>query len=169
LAENDGERERVAGTMCDTADYLIRGDLKFIDPVTNVGTHWGYWDPEQLNGIPGKPNERGENSLEVLGFMAAAAKICPNSTKYSDVFVDLVRNHQYDVNVINAMATSPQSLAFFDFRLAFMSFHTLTLAVPGKSFDLFFLDRASSDIPLHVLLFFSLQTLCWPTELVTIL
>ena len=35
----------------------------------------GYWDADQLNGVPGKPNERGENSLELLGFLAAAGRI----------------------------------------------------------------------------------------------
>ena len=84
-----------------------------------------------MNGIGkiAKPNERGENSLEVLGFMAAAARICNNS-KYGEMFASLVRDHHYDINVVGAMATSPQSLAFFDFRLAFMSFHTLSMALP---------------------------------------
>ena len=131
LAENQSEKDRVAEKLCNTAEYLLDGNLQFIDPISKKGTSWGYWDPEQLNGVPGKPNERGENSLEVLGFLAAATKICGhNSTRFADTFASLVRDHQYDINVINAMATSPQSLAFFDFRLAFMSFHTLTIALP---------------------------------------
>ena len=132
LAENDDEKKRIENTLCQTAQYIINGQLKFIDPISKQGTSWGYWDPEQLNGIPGKPNERGENSLEVLGYLAAAAKVCENqkNTAFSQTFANLVRNHGYDKNLVNAMATSPQSLAFFDFRLAFMSFHTLTLALP---------------------------------------
>ena len=36
-----------------------------------------------------------------------------------------------DINMINALATSPLSLAFFDFRLSLMSYHTLLAAVPN--------------------------------------
>ena len=68
--------------------YILLGKLKLIDPVSGKGTSWGYWDPIQLNGIPGKPNERGENSLEVLGFnrrqsekvITAILKSTPNET-----------------------------------------------------------------------------------------
>ena len=131
LAENQSEKDRVAEKLCNTAEYLLDGNLRFIDPISKKGTSWGYWDPEQLNGVPGKPNERGENSLEVLGFLAAATRVCgTNNTHFADTFASLVRDHQYDINVVNAMATSPQSLAFFDFRLAFMSFHTLAIALP---------------------------------------
>lgn len=138
LAETRLEKRRVANLLCDTAGYLLDGGLKFIDPISKKGTSWGYWDPASLNGVPGKPNERGENSLEVLGFMAAAAKVCDVSEKISnppgrfgEAFRDLVVEHHYDINLINALATSPLSLAFFDFRLAFMSYHTLATSIPS--------------------------------------
>ncbi len=133
LARNDAEKARVARSLCDTADYLLKGGLRFIDPVSGRGTSWGYWDPEQLNAVgpSGKPNERGENSLEVLGYMAAAAKVCgADDPRYGQMFASLVEDYAYDENVVGAMATSPQSLAFFDFRLAAMSFHTLAVALP---------------------------------------
>ena len=138
LAESKSEKTRVANLLCDTAAYLLEGGLKFIDPISKKGTSWGYWDPGQLNSVPGKPNERGENSLEVLGFMASAAKICDVEEKRSQppgrfgkAFHDLIVNHHYDINIINALATSPLSLAFFDFRLALMSYHTLAEAIPS--------------------------------------
>lgn len=67
----------------------------------------------------------------MLGYLAAAARVCKGDTQYGEMFAELVSKHAYDINVIGAMATSPQSLAFFDFRLAFMSFHTLTVALPN--------------------------------------
>jgi hypothetical protein len=152
LAETSSEKRRVANLLCDTAGYLVDGGLKFIDPISKKGTSWGYWDPAQLNGVPGKPNERGENSLEVLGFMAAAAKVCDISEKISNppgrfgqVFRELVVDHHYDINLINALATSPLSLAFFDFRLAFMSYHTLATSIPS-------LVRASVNISENVII-----------------
>jgi hypothetical protein len=123
--------------------------------VSGKGTSWGYWDPGSLNGVPGKPNERGGNSLQALAFMASASRVCDNATshRFGDAVVSLVRDHGYDYNAINAMATSPQSLAFFDFRywlslslpplclpystntfdfrLAFMSYFILASSVPG--------------------------------------
>ena len=38
LAENQSEKDRVQNSMCNTADYLIKGNLKFIDPVSGAGT-----------------------------------------------------------------------------------------------------------------------------------
>ena len=103
-----------------------------MDPISGKGTSWGYWDPEQLNGVPGKPNERGENSLELLGFLAAAAKVCdPRAAqlmgrngashtqgpgRFGTAFAEMVTQHGYSSNAVNALATSPLSLAFFDVR-----------------------------------------------------
>lgn len=52
-----GRRARVARLLCDTAAYLQDGGWVFVDPVSGKGTSWGYWDPAQLNGVPGKPDE----------------------------------------------------------------------------------------------------------------
>lgn len=129
LAQTAEEKQRVASKLCASADYLVKGGLKFIDPVSGRGTTWGYWDPAELNGVPGKPNERGGNALEILSFMASAARVC-NDSRYGETFASLVRDDHYDENIVNALATSPQSLAFFDIRLDAMSYHLLTLAVP---------------------------------------
>ena len=50
--------------------------------------------------------------------------------RFGLAFADLVRTHRYDVNTLNALAFSPLSLASFDFRLAFMAYHILAMAVP---------------------------------------
>ena len=134
LARSDAERARAARLLCASVAYIQDGGYKFIDPVSKKGTSWGYWDPAQLNGVPGKPNERGENSLELLAFLAAAAKVCDASAtpkgRFGDAFATMVSVHGYDRNVLNALATSPLSLATFDTRLAFMSYFTLALSVP---------------------------------------
>lgn len=135
LSRTAAERVRVGRLLCATAAYLQDGGWVFVDPVTKRGTTWGYWDPAQLNGVPGKMDERGENSLEVLGYLAAAAKICDATSqppgRFGAAFVAFVTEHAYDVNTVNAVVTAPPGLAFFDFRLAFMSYHNLVLAAPG--------------------------------------
>ena len=45
LAETDAERARIAATVCATVDYVVKGGLVYVDPVTGKRTTWGYWDP----------------------------------------------------------------------------------------------------------------------------
>ena len=134
LARTATEKRRAARLLCSSAAYLVDGGFQLIDPITKKRTSWGYWDPASLNGVPGKMNERGENSLEMLGYLAAAAKICDATStprgRFGAAFAGLVRDHRYDVNTLGSLLTSPQALAFFDFRLAFMSYQMLVMAVP---------------------------------------
>ena len=134
LARTDTERTRVARPLCQTMAYLQDNGYIFVDPISGKGTSWGYWDPGQLNGVPGKPDERGENSLELLGFLAAAAHVCDASAsppgRFGKAFALMVTKHGYDQNTIGALATAPESIATFDFRLAFMSYYVLALATP---------------------------------------
>ena len=135
LARTDAERARVARLVCSTAGYIVDGGYVFVDPVSGKGTSWAYWDPAQLNGVPGKPNERGQNSLELLGILAVAAKVCDGGGsggggRFGAAFATMVREHGYDRNAVDALLTSPQGLAFFDFRLAFMAFYNLATAAP---------------------------------------
>ena len=135
LAQNDDERTRVANLLCDSVEYIVDGGFEFIDPVTHKRTSWGYWSPRTLNGVPGKPDERGGNSLSMLGYLAAGALVCAGDakqhTKFTNAFVQLVEEEHYDANAVNAIATSPLSMAFFDFRLVSMAFQTIFVATPS--------------------------------------
>ena len=134
LAATDSERARVARPLCQSMTYVQDAGYIFVDPISGKGTSWGYWDPAQLNGVPGKPNERGENSLELLSFLAAAAHVCDATAtppgRFGKAFASMVTDHGYDQNTIGAIATAPESIATFDFRLAFMSYFVLALATP---------------------------------------
>ena len=133
LAQTDLERARVAHLLCDTVNYIVDGGFDFIDPISHKRTSWGYWSPSALNGVPGKPDERGGNSLSMLGYLAAGALVCgeEDRAKFSAAFTHLVEVEEYDANTINAIATSPLSMAFFDFRLVSMAFQTLLIAAPS--------------------------------------
>ena len=112
LAQSDAERDRIARLLCDTAAYIQDGGYVFVDPVSGKGTSWGYWDPAQLNGVPGKPDERGENSLELLGYMGAAARVCDATGisspagRFGKAFAELVTEHGYDVNAVRRASAS---------------------------------------------------------------
>jgi hypothetical protein len=60
LARTGAERARAARLLCDSMAYIQDGGWVLVDPVSRKGTSWGYWDPAQLNGVPGKPDERGQ-------------------------------------------------------------------------------------------------------------
>jgi hypothetical protein len=81
-------------------------------------------------------DERGGNAHEMLSFLAAANKMCTGYPQPKDypsfgaAFVSLIREHQYDRNIINAFNTAPNDVASFDFRLYTMATHTLFMAAP---------------------------------------
>jgi hypothetical protein len=118
--------------------YIVDAGFVLIDPVTGHHTTWGYWDPATLNHVPNPKGDRGLNSLEVLAYLASAARICggndalpaPKSTTFGEAFASLVREHGYGTNMVNALITSPRGIATFDYRLAFLSYHALALGAP---------------------------------------
>ena len=135
LATTDAERARVAYHLCKAVKYIVDAGFVFVDPNTGRRTTWGYWSPELLNGVPGKMDERGGNAHEALAFLASANMMCgdfpqPEGKTFGDAFVELVRVHQYDRNIVNALVTSPADVASFDFRLYTLATHTLFLAAP---------------------------------------
>ena len=91
----------------------------------------GYWDPAELNGFGGANQGRGSNSLQMLGFLAAAHAICDSSAdlprpkngkSFGDSLVELVRTHGYDFNMQLAHTTTPTCLfATYVDRLSWLS------------------------------------------------
>lgn len=67
LARTETERARIAAPLCKSAAYIVDHGMTLFDPSTGRRTTWGYWDPADLNGVPGKMDERGGNSHEALG------------------------------------------------------------------------------------------------------
>jgi hypothetical protein len=94
--------------------------------------------------VPGKPGEKGGNSLEMLGYLGVAAKVCEQRSSFGALFGKLVKVDRYDSNILNAHDTSPNAIAFFDYRLAFISFLLLAMS------DLPAIGTAESTIALSV-------------------
>ena len=141
LATTAAERVRIAEPMCRMVAHIVDAGFLLVDPITGRHTTWGYWDPATLNKVPNPKGDRGLNSLEILSYLASAARICdgnealssPKGNKwktFGEAFVYLVRDHGYDRNMVNAFITSPNGIAFFDYRLAFLSYHTLLAGAP---------------------------------------
>lgn len=127
LAETDAERARIARLICAMTSYIVDNKFMYVD-VTGYNTTWGYWAPDVLNGIPGKPNERGLNSLEILSYLGTSMHVCtsdmphPANTTFASALAWLVRQHGYGRNLVNVRLTAPNGIAFFDFGNAFYTY-----------------------------------------------
>ena len=140
LATTAAERLRIAEPMCSMIAHIVDAGFVLIDPITGSHSTWGYWDPGTLNKVPNPKGDRGLNSLELLSYLASAARICDGNEALSspkgklrtfgEAFVHLVRDHGYGRNMVNALITSPNGIATFDYRLAFLSYHTLLAGAP---------------------------------------
>lgn len=71
--------------MIRTMDYILENNYT----MKNIGgqrTHWGFWDPEDLNGNPDYYSERPLNSLEIIGYLGISYKYTKNK-KYLGKFI----------------------------------------------------------------------------------
>ena len=55
--------------------YIIQNNLTLVD-VDGKTTEWGHWEPARLNGLYAVSDDRGNNALEMLGFLAAGLAAC---------------------------------------------------------------------------------------------
>jgi len=121
LAATDSERSRASRLVANLAGGIVSHNYTLLDYNNTQRTAWGVWTPAVLNGVPGMSDQRGTNSLQLLAWLAAAADITGNDT-FIDHFGTLVRDHQYDVNMINAKLENPEEYVYFDDELSFFPF-----------------------------------------------
>ena len=103
--------------MADTIlqhDYWLVGDH-------GRRTRWGFWGPQQLNDVPPNYDERGPNSLEILGYLSAAYRLTGNET-YRQAFEALVNDHGYGTNMVNLNITQPSDVNFSDDELIYVGY-----------------------------------------------
>jgi hypothetical protein len=120
VAETAEEKQLVSDLIANLTSHLVDHGLILYD-VTGKPTQWGRWDPHTLNDRPHWYDERGLNSMQILGFLSAAYRITGNET-YAAVFMDLVDNHGYSENMINLKITQPSDVDFSDDELTFLAY-----------------------------------------------
>jgi len=68
LVANDDEKRQIREIVRDCTDNILEHDLPLVGH-TGRKTRWGVWHPRFINDDPTWWEERGLNSLEILGFL----------------------------------------------------------------------------------------------------
>ena len=89
----------VKETLGTVMKYVLDNDFCVVD-VDGRCTFWAQWAPAELNDDPVWYEERGVNSIMILGFLMAAFSVTGDKA-FATAVCDLVQNHNYDVNMIN--------------------------------------------------------------------
>ncbi|KNC47092.1 two component regulator propeller domain-containing protein [Thecamonas trahens ATCC 50062] len=126
VAKTAAEKARVVALVTNLMDTLIEHDYLLFGHYGNRTT-WGVWSPRYLNGKYSWRDERGLNSLQVMGFLSVAYELTGDA-KYTKALEDLIAKHGYDVNIINTKITWPKDDNFSDDELNFTPLATMQLA-----------------------------------------
>lgn len=80
----------------------VKNGYTLVDP-SGHPTTWGRWNPEYVNYNGSSHDDRGRQSLELVGYLLSAFRLT-NCTLYLDAVHDLLSAHnQYDLNLINSV------------------------------------------------------------------
>ena len=120
VAQTAEEKQRVRDLVCLQLHYIISNGYALIDADGQVTT-WGRWDPVTLNMNRYFYDGRGLNSLQILSWIAAGTRMCPDMLAELQAAREfLVAQHGYDANVLNAKITDPGDRNDSDDELIFL-------------------------------------------------
>jgi len=120
LAADEEQKRQVRATCQRVTDHILDRGYYLVDK-DGQPTTWGVWAPEKLNGDPKWWHERGLGSLEILSHLKVAAHLV-GGTRYDTAYRDLVRQHQYALNTLNAKIATGVS---HDNQLLFLAYYPL--------------------------------------------
>jgi hypothetical protein len=125
VAETDAEKARCREVVRRVTDHLIDHDFRLVDH-DGKPTRWARFSPKDLNDDPDWWAERGLNSLSILTYLSIAHHVTEDP-KYREVYVKLVRDHQYALNgmCMPKMQSGPGSFVQFDDKMAFINYYHL--------------------------------------------
>ena len=87
-----------------------------LDAGTGNATRWGRWDPGWINGGRGHSDNRGVNSVQIIGHLRSAAKLssAADVAKYTAAAEELIGTYGYGRNAVNARIQFPFDENFCD-------------------------------------------------------
>ena len=105
------------GALVDLVRYIVQNGYRLID-VTGLPTTWGHWEPALVNDNRGWSDERGLQSLQMLGMLAAGLTAVPDPADpdhqlFAAAWEDL-RGHGYVDNLLNLKIAAPSDDNFSD-------------------------------------------------------
>ncbi len=124
LAATDEDKAQVSRVASAILDHILDNDLTIIKR-DGLPTRWGRWEPAALNDDPDWIEDRGLNSLAILGHLRAGYHFSGNE-RYMEKYRDLVENHHYAENTLeNKIIDPPSHMNHSDDELATCAFYPL--------------------------------------------
>jgi len=125
VCETEQERDAVRAVVQRITDHIIAHGFNLVDH-DGQRTRWGRFSPEELNGDIDWWAGRGLNSMSVLTYLSVAHHIT-GDPKYRGVFLDLVNNHGYAMNLMSQPKPilAPGAFGQADDNMTFMNYYHL--------------------------------------------
>lgn len=125
VCEAEEERDAVRAVVRRITDHLIANGFNLVDH-DGKPTRWGRFSPEELNGDIDWWAGRGLNSMSVLAYLSVAHHVT-GDPRYRSVFLDLVNNHGYAMNLMSQPKPilAPGAFGQADDNMTFMNYYHL--------------------------------------------
>jgi hypothetical protein len=124
-----------AELLTNISAYIVASNFTLVD-ITGKATTWGHWDPPTLNSNRDWSDDRGINSLQVIGWIAAALNVTdPSSSEYELMAAGLNElasaSNDYVSNLVNAKIMAPCDVTYFDDENTFLAYPPLLALLPA--------------------------------------
>lgn len=143
LVADESQKERVVQLFERMLTHIIDNDFHLID-LDGKPTRWGVWNPDSLNHASNWLYEKNLNSLQILSHLKAASHFTKNP-KYETVYQNLVSEHGYAKNAVEAKVFGPYETSHSDDILNFFPYYALvnyTRDDPNRKLYLQSLERS---------------------------
>ncbi len=116
-------KERVKAVVQKLMNHIVDNNFHLID-LDGKPTRWGVWSPDSLNGSNEWLYEKGINSLQILSFLESAYYVT-GDVKFKQACEKLIREHQYDQNMLVQKMYTPFEINHSDDELSFLPYYCL--------------------------------------------
>lgn len=125
VCETEQERDAVRAVARRITDHIVAHGFNLVDH-DGKPTRWARFSPEELNGGIDWWVERGLNSASILAYLSVAHHIT-GDPKYRGVFLELINNHGFAMNMMSQPKAilAPGAFGQADDNMAFMNYYHL--------------------------------------------
>jgi hypothetical protein len=123
LAAKGEMKERVKNLVNRLMTHIVDNRFRLID-LDGMPTRWGVWCPDSLNHSPDWMYEKGINSLQILSFLESAFFVTGDK-KFEEAYLMLIRDHHYDVNMVQQKMYTPFEINHSDDELSYLPYYCL--------------------------------------------
>lgn len=135
LADVNSTAAALAGQLLvNITRYIVENNFTLVD-VTGQPTTWGKWSPAYVNWDRSWSDQRGLNSVQMLGLLLDSQGLVPAGSADWQLFQTaldyLVQQEGYADNMVNAKIAAPSDDNYSDDELAYFAYYALLNAAPA--------------------------------------